>query len=113
MDDNFRHAITKLSHLHFASTAEYRQRIIQLGETPDRVFEVGAIGIDNIRNMDLLDRHDLAESIDLDLSKPYFLVTYHPVTVNSSDVNVEIDNLIAALLSISDTKLLSLYQMLM
>ncbi|MER2009972.1 MAG: UDP-N-acetylglucosamine 2-epimerase, partial [Psychrobacillus sp.] len=75
LDDNFRHAITKLSHLHFASTAEYRQRIIQLGETPDRVFEVGAIGIDNIRNMDLLGRHDLAESIDLDLSKPYFLVT--------------------------------------
>lgn len=104
LDDNFRHAITKLSHLHFASTAEYRQRIIQLGETPDRVFEVGAIGIDNIRNMDLLDRHDLAESIDLDLSKPYFLVTYHPVTVNSSDVNIEIDNLIAALVSISDTQ---------
>lgn len=104
LDDNFRHAITKLSHLHFASTAEYRQRIIQLGETPDRVFEVGAIGIDNIRNMDLLGRHDLAESIDLDLSKPYFLVTYHPVTVNSSDVNIEIDNLIAALLSISDTQ---------
>lgn len=104
LDDNFRHAITKLSHLHFASTAEYRQRIIQLGETPDRVFEVGAIGIDNIRNMDLLNRHDLAESIDLDLSQPYFLVTYHPVTVNSSDVNIEIDNLIAALLSISDTQ---------
>lgn len=104
LDDNFRHAITKLSHIHFASTAEYRQRIIQLGESPDKVFEVGAIGIDNIRNMDLLDRHNLSESIDLDLSKPYFLVTYHPVTVNSSDVIAEIDNLITALLSMSNTQ---------
>lgn len=104
LDDNFRHAITKLSHLHFASTADYRQRIIQLGESPDKVFEVGAIGIDNIKNMELLDRQDLASSVQLDLSKPYFLVTYHPVTINSSDVNVEIDNLITALLSVSNTQ---------
>ncbi len=104
LDDNFRHAITKLSHLHFASTAEYRQRIIQLGERPDKVFEVGAIGVDNIRNMKLLSRNELSESIDLDISQPYFLVTYHPATVGSSDVNVEIDNLMSALLSVPNTQ---------
>ena len=104
LDDNFRHAITKLSHVHFASTAEYRQRIIQLGECPDKVFEVGAIGIDNIKNMTLLSRNELSESIDLDLSQPYFLVTYHPATVGASDVNIEIDDLIAALLSVPDTQ---------
>lgn len=104
LDDNFRHAITKLSHLHFASTAEYRQRIIQLGESPESVFEVGAIGIDNIKNMELFNRQDLASSVQLDLSKPYFLVTYHPVTINSSDVNIEIDNLITALLSVPNTQ---------
>tara|TARA_R110002126_G_C10488035_1_gene502895 strand:+ start:7410 stop:8573 length:1164 start_codon:yes stop_codon:yes gene_type:complete len=104
LDDNFRHAITKLSHLHFSSTSEYRKRIIQLGESPKRVFEVGAIGIDNIRNMPLLSRNELSESIDLDLSQPYFLVTYHPVTVGISDVNIEIDNLISALLAIPNTQ---------
>jgi len=104
LDDNFRHAITKLSHLHFASTAEYRQRIIQLGENPEKVFEVGAIGIDNIRNLTLLNRHELSESVDLDLSQPYFLVTYHPATVGSSDVNVEIDNLMSALMSVPNTQ---------
>lgn len=104
LDDSFRHAITKLSHLHFVSTAEYRQRIIQLGERPDKVFEVGAIGVDNIRNMKLLSRNELSESIDLDISQPYFLVTYHPATVGSSDVNVEIDNLMSALLSVPNTQ---------
>lgn len=104
LDDSFRHAITKLSHLHFASTAEYRQRIIQLGERPDKVFEVGAIGVDNIRNMKLLSRDDLSESIDLDISQPYFLVTYHPATVGSSDVNIEIDNLMSALMSFPNTQ---------
>lgn len=104
LDDSFRHAITKLSHLHFASTAEYRQRIIQLGERPDKVFEVGAIGVDNIRNMKLLSRNDLSESIDLDISQPYFLVTYHPATVGSSDVNIEIDNLMLALLSVPNSQ---------
>ena len=104
LDDNFRHAISKLSHIHFASTAEYRQRIIQLGECPDKVFEVGAIGVDNIKNMTLLSRNELSESIDLDLSQSYFLVTYHPATVGVSDVNTEVDNLIAALLAIPDTQ---------
>lgn len=80
-DEAFRHAITKMSHLHFASCDEYRQRIIQLGETPDRVFNVGALGVENIRRTPLMDSTELAKSIGFSLEKPYFLVTFHPVTL--------------------------------
>jgi UDP-hydrolysing UDP-N-acetyl-D-glucosamine 2-epimerase len=81
IDEAFRHSITKMSHLHFASCEAYRQRIIQLGEAPDRVFNVGALGVENIHRMSLMDRSELAESIGVNLGKPYFLVTFHPVTL--------------------------------
>ena len=64
MDDSIRHSITKMSSLHFTSTEEYRRRVIQLGEQPERVFHVGAIGIDNIRHIDLLDKKVLEEQLD-------------------------------------------------
>ena len=84
IDEAFRHSITKMSHLHFASCEAYRQRIIQLGETPDRVFNVGALGVENIRRTPLMECGELAESIGFDLEKPYFLVTFHPVTLEQS-----------------------------
>ena len=84
IDEAFRHSITKMSHLHFASCETYRQRIIQLGEAPDRVFNVGALGVENIRRMPLMDRTGLAVSIGFNLEKPYFLVTFHPVTLEKS-----------------------------
>jgi N-acetylneuraminate synthase/UDP-hydrolysing UDP-N-acetyl-D-glucosamine 2-epimerase len=80
-DDAIRHAITKLSHLHFASAEPYRQRIIQLGENPDTVFCVGALGIDVINAMDLVPREDLATDLKLDLQAPVLLVTFHPTTL--------------------------------
>ena len=79
-DDSIRHAITKMAHLHFASTESYRDRIIQMGEAPDRVFVVGAPGLDNILNLDLMDIKSLSTSVGIDLDRDYFLVTYHPVT---------------------------------
>ena len=79
-DDSIRHAITKMAHLHFASTESYRDRIIQMGEAPDRVFVVGAPGLDNILNLDLMDLKSLSTSVGIDLNRDYFLVTYHPVT---------------------------------
>jgi GDP/UDP-N,N'-diacetylbacillosamine 2-epimerase (hydrolysing) len=82
-DDALRHSITKMSYLHFATTEEYRKRVIQLGEAPERVFNVGGIGIDNIVKMELLTREALSESVGFDLSKPYFLVTFHPVTLEN------------------------------
>ena len=72
-DDSIRHAITKMAHLHFASTESYRDRIIQMGEAPDRVFVVGAPGLDNILNLDLMDLKSLSTSVGIDLNRDYFL----------------------------------------
>jgi len=97
IDEAFRHSITKMSHLHFASCEEHRQRIIQLGEDPDRVFNVGALGVENIRRTSLMERSDLSGSLKLDLEKPYFLVTFHPVTLEKSTADDQFQALLEAL----------------
>lgn len=80
-DDSIRHAITKLSYLHCTSTEEYRQRVIQLGESPDRVKNVGAIGLEHLVRTNLMTLDELVSSLNFNLEMPFFLVTYHPVTV--------------------------------
>lgn len=80
-DDAIRHAITKLSYLHGTSTEEYRQRVIQLGEHPERVKNIGAIGLDHLKRGQFLELQELSKSLNFKLEKPYFLVTYHPVTL--------------------------------
>jgi GDP/UDP-N,N'-diacetylbacillosamine 2-epimerase (hydrolysing) len=97
IDEAFRHSITKMSHLHFASCEEYRQRIIQLGEAPERVFNVGALGVENIRRMPLMERNELSEAIGFNLEKPYFLVTFHPVTLEISTSEEQFQALLDAL----------------
>jgi len=97
IDEAFRHSITKMSHLHFASCEAYRQRIIQLGEAPDRVFNVGALGVENIRRISLMERSELAESIGFNLEKPYFLVTFHPVTLEKFTSQGQFQSLLDAL----------------
>lgn len=82
IDESIRHAITKMSHLHFTSSEVYRQRIMQLGEDPERVFNVGAIGLDNIEQLELMSLDALSRDIGIDLSGGYFLVTYHPLTLS-------------------------------
>jgi len=96
MDEAIRHSITKMAQWHCTSTEAYRRRVIQLGEAPERVFFVGAIGLDNIRTTALLDRAALERSLQFTLGKPTFLVTFHPVTLepNSAD---QVDALLAAL----------------
>lgn len=79
-DDSIRHAITKLSWLHFTSTELYAKRIIQMGESPERVFWVGSLGVDNIRNEKFLPLSGLEESIDFSLGDRYVVATFHPVT---------------------------------
>lgn len=105
-DDAIRHAITKMSHLHFTSTEAYRQRIIQLGEQPERVFNVGAIGIDNIRHMKLLDRETLEKQLNFSFGEKSVLVTYHPETLENIPVEVQFRNLLAALDQYKDLKIL-------
>jgi UDP-hydrolysing UDP-N-acetyl-D-glucosamine 2-epimerase len=82
-DDSFRHAITKLSHIHFASTEKHRNRIIQLGENPNTVFNVGAIGIDNILNLKLLSKKELENQLDFQFQKYNYHVSFHPETLST------------------------------
>lgn len=103
-DEAFRHSITKMSYLHFTSTEEYRKRVIQLGENPSRVFNVGAIGVENINTLDFLNKNELEESIDFKLDKPFGLVTFHPVTLENSTSYEQVMELFNALDSIKDMK---------
>lgn len=91
VDESFRHAITKLSYLHFTSTNEYRNRVIQLGEHPERVYNVGAIGIENILNEKLMLKDELEGDLNINLLNPYAVVTFHPVTLenNSSEKQIK------------------------
>jgi GDP/UDP-N,N'-diacetylbacillosamine 2-epimerase (hydrolysing) len=96
IDEAFRHSITKMSHLHFPSCDSYRSRILQLGEQPNQVFNVGALGVENIRNISLLDVGELSDSIGFPLDAPFFLVTFHPVTLESETAGEQLDELFAA-----------------
>lgn len=95
-DDSIRHAITKMSCLHFVSTEEYRKRVIRLGEHPNRVFNVGATGIENILKLNLLTKEQLEKDLDMDLTNQLFLITQHPVTL-SEDPMEGIKELLEAL----------------
>ena len=92
VDEAIRHSISKMSYLHFTSTEEYRRRVIQLGENPDRVFCVGAMGVENALKMPLLSKIELEESIGISLNMPYIVATYHPVTLDEGGLDVQINN---------------------
>ena len=108
-DDCIRHAITKMSHLHFTSTEEYRRRVIQLGEQPDRVFNVGALGVENIKKVKLLSKLELEKKLNFNISDKCFLVTYHPVTLSKESPALQFQNLLSALDSFNDYKLIFTY----
>jgi len=95
-DDAIRHSITKMSHLHFTSTDVYRKRVIQLGEHPSTVFNVGAIGLDNIRRIKLLDKKAFEESIAFELGKKCMLITFHPVTLEKHTAREQFESLLQA-----------------
>jgi len=105
-DEALRHSITKMSHLHFVAAEEYRQRVIQLGEQPERVFLVGGLGIDNIKRLKLLDRAELEASIDFQLGAKNLLITFHPVTLETSTAEDQMAELLAALAELKDTQLI-------
>ncbi len=97
VDEAFRHSITKMSHLHFPTCEAYRRRIVRMGENPAQVHNVGALGVENIQNTPLLSREELSQSIGFSLECPYFLVTFHPVTLEKDTSGAQFDELIAAL----------------
>jgi UDP-hydrolysing UDP-N-acetyl-D-glucosamine 2-epimerase len=83
IDDAIRHAITKMAHLHFVSCAAYRQRVVQMGEQPERVFDVGALGIDGLMQADIPSLAELERTVGLKLDGGYLLLTFHPVTLDA------------------------------
>ncbi len=100
VDDWIRHAITKLSHLHFVSTPEYARRVIQLGESPERVFHVGAIGLDRIQPAKLLPKKELAQRLGLPAEPSWCVVSYHPVTLEPSSSERQFQELLEAIAGI-------------
>ena len=104
-DEALRHSITKMSHLHFVAADEYRQRVIQLGEQPERVFLVGGLGIDSIKRMKLLERAEIEASLDFKLAKKNLLITFHPVTLEAATAADQMAELLAALSELQDTHL--------
>lgn len=105
-DEAIRHSITKMSHLHFVAAEEYRRRVIQLGEQPEHVFNVGGLGIDNILRLKLLTRDELEETLNCKLEKRNLLITFHPVTLEQNTSAQQMDELLAALVGLKDTGLI-------
>lgn len=107
VDDNIRHAITKMSHLHFVATEDYKRRVIQLGENEQFVFNFGEAGLDNILELELLDKPSFESSINHSLDKKSLLITYHPVTLNKlEEIEQDCKNILQVLDNLNDTTLI-------
>jgi len=106
IDEPIRHSVTKMSHLHFVATEEYRNRVIQLGECPESVFCVGGLGIDNIIKLNLLSRVELEESLGFKLGQKNLLVTFHPVTLESQRAGHQMNELLEALKNFKDSQII-------
>jgi GDP/UDP-N,N'-diacetylbacillosamine 2-epimerase (hydrolysing) len=105
-DESLRHSITKMSHLHFVAAEDYRRRVIQLGEQPERVFLVGGLGVDNIKQLKLLNRAELEASLGFKLTQKNLLVTFHPVTLETATASDQMAELLIALAELKDTQLI-------
>ncbi len=108
-DDAIRHAITKLSYLHFTAAEPYRQRVIQLGEEPERVFNVGAIGNEHLHRTKMLNLAELQSSLKFELKRPFFIVTYHPVTLADEPALQSFQNILDALEKFQDHQVILTY----
>lgn len=106
IDEAIRHAITKMSHFHFTAAAPYRNRVIQLGETPERVLNYGAPGLDNIKKLKLLNKSAFEKAIVFQLGKPTFLITYHPVTLSDTSPETTFQELLKALEQFPEAKII-------
>lgn len=104
IDEAIRHSITKMSHIHFVSNEIYKRRVIQLGENPHNVFNVGAIGIENVLNVPLMSKNDLASSINFNIDCDFAIITFHPVTLEYMSAKKQFSELLKALDSIMDMK---------
>ena len=106
IDEPIRHSITKMSHLHFTATEEYRKRVIQMGEQPATVFNVGAAGLDNIDQLTLLNQEEFEEAVGFKLADKNLIITFHPVTLEDSTAKLQFTQLLQALDQLNDTHLI-------
>jgi GDP/UDP-N,N'-diacetylbacillosamine 2-epimerase (hydrolysing) len=97
IDEVFRHSITKMSYLHLASTEAYKDRIIQLGEDPKRVYNTGALGVENVLNVKTLEKEELGKELGFELDRPYAVVTFHPVTLENDSAIDQLNELLKVL----------------
>jgi GDP/UDP-N,N'-diacetylbacillosamine 2-epimerase (hydrolysing) len=105
-DEAFRHSISKMSNLHFVATKEYRNRVIQLGENPNNVFLVGGLGVDVLKNITLLTKKELEDSLQIEFRAKSLLITFHPVTLENETSEMQIRALLSALSNLKDTTLI-------
>ncbi|WP_201028963.1 UDP-N-acetylglucosamine 2-epimerase [Leptospira interrogans] len=108
-DEGIRHAITKLSHLHFVAAEPYRKRVIQMGEQPDCVFNFGAPGLDHLSKMNWMEKEELSLELGIELKAPIFLVTYHPVTLEDNKPTEAMNELLNALEEFSEATIIFTY----
>ena len=101
-DEAIRHSITKMSHLHFVAAEAYRRRVIQLGEQPESVFNVGGLGIDNIINLELLNRQELEKELNFKFLNRNLLITFHPVTLEEGTSKCQMNEILSALSEFSN-----------
>ena len=106
IDDSFRHAITKMSQFHFVATEEFRNRVIQLGENPENVYLVGGLGVDNVNELELLDKNELEESLGIKFAGKNLLVTFHPATLDVLKPGEQLSNLLAAISTLKETRVI-------
>jgi len=109
IDESIRHSITKMSHIHFCSTNTYKKRIIQMGENPNNIFNVGALGIENINYLKLLSKKDFEKKIGRSIGKKSAIVTFHPVTLDKKPSEKHFNNLLEALDYFKDIFLIFTY----
>jgi len=106
IDEAIRHSITKMSHLHFVATDDYRNRVIQLGEQPNKVFNVGGLGVDNIKNTKLLNKIELEKLLDFKFAEKNLLITFHPITLEKNVEEKQFKQLLLALKLLKKTNII-------
>jgi len=105
-DESFRHSITKMSHVHFVAAEEYKNRVIQLGENPEMVFNVGGLGVDAISKIKLLTKEEFEKKRGVSFSKRSLLITFHPVTLDDGSAEKQMNELLSALSELNETTLI-------
>ena len=105
-DNNIRHCISKMAHLHFTASEEYKRRVIQLGEQPNKVYNVGGLGIENIKKLNLLSRSDLQDKINFKFNLKNIMITFHPVTLENNTSKNQFQEILNAVNELKNTNII-------